>query len=149
MEFYSFENTDRDEEGFYDLFRKTVVNQTDVSYDTLKISRDIEYRPDLASKAAYGSNEYVEEMLAMNNIINPFALLNGSEIFKAFNSANLQSMYKKDVDTNEEAKEKILNVNKNKTSKSSNYPPTIKPSGLKQLDVNYNKKKITIINKFK
>lgn len=149
MDFYTFENTSRDDDGFYDLFRKTVVNETDIAYDLLRVTRDIEYRPDLAAKAAYGSNEYVEEMLTMNNILNPFALLDGSEIFKAFNSANLQSMYKKDIDTNDENRDKILNINKEKTSNSTNYPPTIKPSGLSQLDINYNKKKITIINKFK
>jgi hypothetical protein len=58
-------------------------------------------------------------------------------------------MYKQDKNINEENKNKILNVNKSKTSKSFNYPPPIKPDNLTQLDINYSQKKITIINKFK
>lgn len=149
MEFYSFENLDRNVDGFYDLFKKTVINNTDIISDTFDITRDIEYRPDLAAKFAYGSNEYIEELLTMNGIINPFALKKDTTIFKAFNNANLQSMYKSDVDENIERKKKLLNINKNKTSKSNNYPPTVKPDGLKQLNMNYNKKKITIMNRFK
>lgn len=149
MNIYTFNNTDRDDDGFYDLFKKTVVNETDISYDYVEIQRSVEYRPDLLSKSLYGSDEYVEEILAMNNIINPFAIKSGSFIFKAFNVANLESMYKRDTDVNAEIKNKILNVNKNKTSSSTNYPPTVRPGNLKQLDVNYNNKKITIINKFK
>lgn len=149
MKFYSFENTNRDDDGFYDLFKKTVVNDKDIVYESVEITRDIEYRPDLLSKVLYGNGDYVEETLTMNNIINPFALKNGDSVFKAYDVSNLSSMYKKDIEVNNETKEQILNINKNKTTNSTNYPPTVKPDGLNQLNVNYNKKKITIINKFK
>jgi hypothetical protein len=44
-------------------------------------------------------------------------------------------------------------MNKDKQNKKDanriGSPPTIRPDNLKQIDVNYSKKKITIMNKFK
>ena len=43
---------------------------------------------------------------------------------------------------------KILNINKNKRSSNTELPPSVNP-GLKQIDIDYDKKKITVLNKFK
>ena len=73
-------------------------------------------------------------------------------IYYANASSDYSIIYKNDEPLNEQ-KDQILLMNKNKSTKKDvnrlGSPPVIKPDNLKQVDINYVKKKITIINKFK
>jgi hypothetical protein len=152
MKIYSFEKLNINNDGFYDLFEKTIVNRTDLYGRTFLVTDEYEGRLDLISKYIYGSTDYVEELMAANNIYNPWSVKSGDEL-KVYNSSEVfASLYKTDEIIGEN-KDTILMMNKNKTNKIDNNrigsPPPIKPDNLKQLTINYSKRKISIINKFK
>ena len=153
MKLYTFEKLDIGQDGFYDLFQKTIVTNLNITvYGAIGITTEYEGRIDLICKYLYGSADYIEELMALNNIINPWSMKTGDILFYLKMPSDYGTMYQKDEPTNTQ-KDEILLMNKNKsTKKDSNRlgsPPVIKPDNLKQIDINYVKKKITIINKFK
>lgn len=153
MLIYTFENLDPISGDTSDLlFQKSMVNYPKSIYSVIFVGPEYEGRLDLISMYLYGSTDYVEELMTINNIINPWSVKAGDVLSFYKTSANFSFMYQKEASPNKQ-KDEILLMNKNKsTTVDSNRlgsPPTIKPDNLKQLDVNYNKKKITIINKFK
>ena len=152
MRFYSFETLNIETDGFYDLFQKTMINNFNIDFSYFYVTDEYEGRIDLISNYLYGNSNYIEELMTINNIFNPWSIKNGDIIYYAKSSSDFGLMYQKDVTDNTQ-KDRILLMNKNKsTKKDSNRlgsPPVIKPDNLKQVDINYIKKKITIINKFK
>lgn len=152
MLIYSFEKLNIGNDGFYDLFQKTMVNDNNIFYNYFFVTNEYEGRLDLISKQLYGSTDYIEELMTINNIINPWSIKSGDIIYYANSSTDYSIIYQNDEPINDQ-KDKILLMNKNKSTKKDinrlGSPPVIKPDNLKQLDVNYIKKKITIINKFK
>jgi hypothetical protein len=156
MNFYTFENTNQkvSPEGYvlYDFFEKTMVNDQEIIYSEYTVPTEYDSRLDLVCKHIYGSTDYMEELMTQNGIINPFSIKTGDVLFYAYSSDNLKILYQRDENINNENKRKILNINKSKSSTqdpNASLPPSIKPNSLKAIDVNYNKKKITIMNKFK
>ena len=156
MEFYTFNNTNQkvSKDGYvlYDFFEKTMVNDIEAIYSKYIVPEEYDCRLDLVCKHIYGNTKYMEEIMTQNGIINPFSVKTGDEIYYAYTTNELGVLYQRDVETNEANKKKILNVNKSKASKqdpNASLPPSIKPGNLKSVDINYNKKQITIINKFK
>jgi hypothetical protein len=156
MNFYTYNNTNQKvtKDGYvlYDFFEKTMVNNIEAIYSKYIVPEQYEGRLDLVCKHIYGNADFMEELMTQNGIINPFSVKTGDEIYYAYTTNELGVLYQRDINTNEETKKKILNVNKNKSSKqdpNASLPPTIKPGNLKSVDINYNKKKISIINKLK
>ena len=156
MNFYTFENTNiketKDGYRLYDFFEKTMVNDEELIYSAYTVPEEFDARLDLVCKHIYGNTDFMEELMTQNGIINPFSIKAGDELYYAYSTNELKALYQRDVDTNEENKKKILNVNKEKTSKqdpNASLPPSIRPGNLKPVDVNYNKKTITVINKLK
>lgn len=152
MEYYSFEILVPDDTGHYNLFEKTMVNKQNLPVDSYVVPLEYEGRLDLVCKHVHNNLEYIEEIGVINNIINPFSIKQGTIIRYFTNVTNYGLLYESDPDDNTD-KDKILNMNKNKSTKKDKNrigsPPTIKPDNLKQIDVNHVKKKITVINKFK
>jgi hypothetical protein len=152
MEYYSFETLTPDGTGHYNLFEKTMVNKQNLSVDTITVSEEFEGRLDLVCRYVHSNLKYLEELMVINNIINPFSIKQGTEIRYFLDVSNYDLLYESDPDDNTN-KDVILNMNKNKSTKKDKNrigsPPTIKPDNLKQIDVNHSKKKITVINKFK
>ena len=60
----------------------------------------------------------------------------------------IDNMHTSEFNSENTNKFKILNINKSKRSSNTELPPSVNP-GLKQIDIDYDKKKITILNKFK
>lgn len=152
MKYYSFENLQIDSTGHYDLFKKTIVSKPTLQYDTITVTEQFQGRLDLVCKFVHGNTQYLEEMMAINNIYNQYAIKMNDVIKFYPNTSNYQLLYESDPQDSEK-KDEILLMNKNKSTKKDRNrigsPPTIKPDNLKQIDVNHTKKKITIINKFK
>ncbi len=152
MNYYSFENLKLDWTGHYNLFEKTMINRQDISFDTFTVTDEFNGRLDIVCKYLHGNTEYLEELMTMNNILNPYSLKTNTIIKYFKNSGNYELMYQSDPVENDK-KDSILQMNKSKsTKKDSNRigsVPTIKPDTLTQVDVNHTKKKITVINKFK
>lgn len=156
MKFYTFDNTNMktttDGYVLYDFFEKTMVNNEQLAYNTYTVPEEFDCRLDLVCKHIYGSTDYMEELMTQNGILNPFSVKAGDVLYYAHSANELAVMYETDKDVNEENKEKILSANKNKSTTlkpGTVLPPSIKPDNLKPVDVNYNKKKITVINKFR
>lgn len=65
-------------------------------YNTYKVSKEYEMRPDLVSKALYGTTDYTEMLLKYSTINNPFSLETGDIIY----AVSIDSIYHpvKDVD---------------------------------------------------
>lgn len=152
MLIYSFEKLNIGNDGFYDLFQKTMINNDNIFYNYFYVTDEYQGRIDLISKYLYGTTDYIEELMTINNIINPWSIKSGDIIYYANASSDYSIIYKNDEPLNEQ-KDQILLMNKNKSTKKDvnrlGSPPVIKPDNLKQVDINYVKKKITIINKFK
>ena len=156
MEFYTFNNTNKkiSTGGYllYNFFEKTMVNDEQLYYSTYTVPEEYDARLDLVCKHIYGKITVMEELMTQNGIINPFSIKTGDILYYAFSTNELNILYQRDKTLNDENKKKILNVNKNKSFKqdpNTGLPPSIKPNNLKAVDINYNKKIITIINKFK
>jgi hypothetical protein len=152
MRYYSFENLEMNSDGHYDLFQKTMVNKPTLAYDTIVVTEQFQGRLDSICRYVHGNTQYLEEIMTLNNIINPNSVKLNDIIKYYSNTTNYSLLYESDLDTMDK-KDEILLMNKNKSTKSDKNrigsPPTIRPDNLKQIDVNHSKKKITIINKFK
>ena len=152
MLFYSFENLNIDYTGHYDLFQKTMVNDPNLPYNSIPVTIDFQGRLDLLCKFLHGNTNFLEEIMAINNVINPYSIKVGDNIKYFSDTSDYGLLYQSDPAPTD-AKDQILLMNKNKSTKKDQNrigsPPTIKPDNLQQIDVNYSKKKITIINKFK
>lgn len=152
MNFYTFENTKLDSTGHYNLFEKTMVNNSKVGYEVFPVTDQFQGRLDLLCRYLHGNTNYLEELMTLNNIINPYSVKTNDKIKYYPNPTNYGLLYQSDV-PQESKKDEILMMNRNKTTKKDKNrigsPPTIKPDNLKQIDVNHSKKKIIIINKFR
>lgn len=152
MIIYTLEILKRNISGFYDLFQKTIRSSPEISVIPFVVTEEFNGRLDLISKFLYGTPNYIEELMVLNNIINPYSIKSGNIIYVVENSDEFKYLYDSDKQENNQ-KDKILNMNKSKIKSKDNnrlnYPPTIKPDNLKQLNINYKEKKITVINKFK
>jgi hypothetical protein len=152
MNFYTFETLKPDDTGHYNLFEKTMVNKQGVPYRTIVVTEEFQGRLDLVCRFVHANTKYLEELMTLNHIINPYSIKAG-DVIRYFPSANnYQLLYQSDPEPTDK-KNEILLMNRNKSTKKDRNrigsPPTIKPDNLKQIDVNHSKKKITIINKFK
>lgn len=152
MNFYTFDTLKLDSTGHYDLFQKTMVNKPFVGYRTIVVTEEFQGRLDLVCRFVHFDTKYLEELMTLNHIINPYSIKKGTVIKYFPNASNYQLLYESDPEPTDK-KDEILLMNRNKTTKKDKNrigsPPTIKPDNLKQIDVNHSKKKITILNKFK
>ena len=152
MNFYSFDNLTLDNTGHYDLFQKTMVNRSISGRQSFVVTDDFQGRLDLICKFLHGNTNYLEELMTLNHIINPYSIKTNTIINYYPNAYGYQLIYKRKPQPTDN-KDEILMMNRNKSTKKDKNrigsPPTIKPDNLKQIDVNHSKKKITIINKFK
>ena len=157
MKIYSFEKAELttsevDENGMdhvlFDLFERR-VRYSNIADNYITVPNEYSCRIDMISKKLYQSIGYTEETMVMNNIVNPFSVKPNDIIYYTSDYEKLDLLYTKDSNLNSENKYKILNINKSKASSNvASLPPSVNP-GLNQMDIDYNKKKITIINKFK
>jgi len=110
-------------------------------------------RPDLICYNIYGNFEYVDEFLTWNNILNPWSVKQGQIVFY-LNEDDILILRLKVSDDSQQTIESLINSNKD-TKKDINrengtgLTPTIKPAGLKEVNVDYNNKKIKIMDSFK
>lgn len=152
MNYYSFEKLKLDYTGHYDLFEKTIVNDPTLPYSVFPVTDEFNGRLDLLCRYLNGNTNYLEEMMVINNIFNPYSIKSGTLIKYFKNPSDYGMLYQSDKSSND-IKDEILSMNKSKQNKKDNNrigsPPTIKPDNLKQLDINYSKRKITVMNKFK
>ena len=131
----------------YDLFSKTIIDIIDNDYSTYIVEYETECRIEEICKKIYDNYNYVEELLAYNDIVDPYDISIGDEIRYLNNVDGYSKMYKKDTNINKDLLNKLLQSNNQKSTIKSTIP-TIKPENIKQINIDYNNKEITIINSY-
>jgi hypothetical protein len=142
---------DDNQDGLFDLFQKNIVNSQNIPVSIYIVPREYEMRLDRISNHIYGSPSYVEELMVLNDIINPYSVKEGQYIYFC-QMDYLQSLYVKDEIPAqiEKARLSLINAtqpNKDRQNIEQGLSTTIKPSSLKQVKVS-SSNNIKIINSF-
>jgi len=155
---YTLENgkiqIDSDGNPITDIIAPIVISRDDLTLYPHIVTIDEEMRSDLIMWSIYGQRGYVDEIMTLNNIVDPLSIKLGDIIW--FVDENDISKLRKiqSVQTEEEIinalvdpdSERKLDYNR-ETGK--NLLPSVKPSGLKQIDVNVENNTIKVINRLK
>ena len=157
MNILSFDNQnnsikrDPNQGNLFNLFQKN-IKYKDLVVNLYVVQREHEMRLDKISNYLYGTPNYVEELMLLNDIISPYSVKEGQSIwFCSVN--NMYNLYVKDeMLTNETKRQDLIkssqpNRDKKKLTADQNLPPTVKPSNLKQLTVTKDNR-VQIINSF-
>lgn len=153
MNIYSFDISPlKIKDKLYNIFQKNIQYSTEIQLFTYIVPREYEMRLDLISKRIYGSSNYVEELMVINSIINPYSIKENQEIYYCDRNS-LNSLYvKDDLEDTDDIREKIIKAsqsnNKNKESQNK-IPTTLKPKNIKQVTIDTKNRKIRIMNSFK
>jgi len=135
-----------DKNGFPDFNQVTVITDENYIIGALVVDKSLEMRIDLISILLYDSPQYIEELCALNNIINPFNIKENDIIFY-FNSEDAINFYNQTENTNKLDKIKLL-LNKNKDTKQDVFRPSINSNNLQQVKVDENTGQVNFISSF-
>jgi hypothetical protein len=109
-------------------------------------------RLDKISNHIYGTPDYVEELMVLNDIINPYSVKEGQFIYfcSVDDLSKLQTTDEM-LTSKETQRQNIINSSqpnrdKNKIVGDTNLPPNIKPANLEQINVKNNT--VQILNSF-
>jgi len=160
MKIISFDNSsykinrDISQYNLFNLFQKNIVNNENLDFQIYIVPREFEMRLDRISDYLYGSPNYVEELMVINDILNPYSVKEGQYIY--FCDITLFPMlYTQDemLDDKELQRLTLINAaqpNRNKTNFDSNQnlPTNIMSSNTQQIKINKDNS-VQIINNFK
>jgi hypothetical protein len=133
----------------FDLFRSTV---TDKDINNMKLYLYIVPpenvgRLDKISVALYGTNEYVDELMKINNIINPYSINEKDELlYPEFNDIVVIHL---PIENEIESINKInnpKNTRKDSNRKNATVPVVVKDKNAKQVEWNKDNKTLSIMN---
>jgi len=141
-------------EGYtYDLFKPTVVDMklNGITKYFFVVTIEYEGRLDKISEFLYdGENKYVEELMKINNLYNPYCVKTG-DIINYISVEDMYALY--DESTDDSNKIDVMNINNPKsTVKDPNrqndvLPTVVKDKRVKQVYWNKDNKTVTINNK--
>jgi len=156
---YTLEIAERNivQNNLTDIVDPLIFRDDSLVYYPYVVGQEEAMRIDQICYSIYGNFLYIDELLTINNIINPWSIRSGDIIY--FLDENdlvaLQLVPKVDQTL-------IINrlVNPNKDTQKdptrdpnittgTGLPPTIKPAGLKDVVIDYTAKKIKIIDRLK
>jgi hypothetical protein len=143
---------DSSQDDLYNLFQKNII-KANVPLVPYIVPREHEMRLDKISKYLYGSTNYVEELMVLNDIINPYSIKEGQVIYFCQEGYMSNLYIKDDMSINIEDKRKKLlqssqpNRQKHKLNVDQNLPPNIKPNNLEQIKVSKDNR-VQLINSF-
>jgi len=152
MKTYTLDNIRFDEtNNIYDIFQKTVVDNKDKPTLTTTVEEGEDMRLDKVCKRLYGNTYNIEELKALNNILNEYTIKAGDDIIYV-DPYYISLMRETDNDTdNSKAKSALINNNKNTKkdpNRADNLPPSVMPANKKSVDINKNNQTIKIMNSF-
>lgn len=144
MRSFTFEVINRDElqDSLYDIFSKSVVDKpVNRIHDIVRDNE--EGRLDLVSLRVYGNTSKVEELMVINNILNPFSIKSGEPIDWVY-SAQLDWFNEKDKEN--KMSDKVANPKgtRKDPSRQTGVPPTIRPVDFEQMMVDKKNKTIKL-----
>jgi len=160
MKILSFDNNgnyrikrDSDQNNLFDIFQKNIVNNLSIGKRIYIVPREYEMRLDRISEHLYGSSDYVEELMILNDLISPYSVKEGQYIYFCQYEDLVQLYTTDEIPTQQDkARQALINSiqtdrNKKNLFNDANLPISIKPTILKQVSVT-NDNKIKIINTF-
>jgi len=158
MNIYSFDTAsykgklyrDLEQYNLFDIFKKNIVNNNNITISAYIVPREFEMRLDRISNYLYGNPNYVEELMVLNDIINPYSVKEGQYIYYC-SVSSFDSLYSKDelLDKLNEKRQQLINSSKqNQTTNENKLPVTVKPENLKQIKIG-DDNSVQIINKFR
>lgn len=156
MKILSFDTNNRikrdvNQGGLFNLFQKNIVYKN-VNLNLYIVPKEHEMRLDKISNYIYSCPDYVEELMLLNDIINPYSIKEGDSIWFCSVEA-LNNLYTKDDLIGNEVKRQSMikssqsDRDKKNMQSDQSLPPTIKPSGLQQIKVSKDNR-VQIINSF-
>jgi len=151
MNIYSFDISSlKLKDKLFNLFQKNIVYNIEIQLYTYIVPREYEMRLDLISKRIYGSSNYVEELMVINNIINPYSVKENQEIYYCSEN-NINYLYvKDDLEDTDDIREHIIRTSQpNKNRETNKIPTTLQPKNIKQVTIDTKNRKIKIMNSFK
>ena len=145
---------DPKQDNLFNLFQKNIMNAQNIPLKIYIVPREFEMRLDRISNQIYGMPDYVEELMVINDILNPYSVKEGQYIY--FCDITLFPMlYTQDemLDVKELQRLTLINAaqpNRNKTNFDSNQnlPTNIMSSNTQQIKINKDNS-VQIINNFK
>lgn len=158
MKITSFDDTnhsitrDINQGELYDIFQKNIMipKKNNIVLYSYVVPREFEMRIDKISNFLYGSPDYVEELMTINDILNPYSVKEG-QIFYYCKFDYIRTFYvKDDMKDNDSIRNSLINSsrsNDNFDFDGDNLPLTIKPKNLKQITIT-DDNKVKIINSF-
>lgn len=153
MNIQSFQKLERDkkQDYLYNIFQTTVIKGKNITIYEYTVGREEEMRIDKISTKIYQSDQYTEELMALNNIIDPWCLKEGDTIYFC-KLSDMPKLYSQDDDYYKDV-EKLSGGNEGKNTKldpsrNKNLNPVIKPKTLKQIDIDKANHVIKIIDSF-
>lgn len=159
MNILSFDDTnnftikrDPNQGNLFNLFQKNIMVIPNIPLNIYVVPREYEMRMDRISNHIYGSPNYVEELMVLNDIINPYSVQEGQYIYFC-DQSNLQYLYTTDdlLNNKEIARQQLISSSQNnkniQNTNDKNLPLTIKPSNLNQVTVSADNT-VQIINSF-
>ena len=147
MESFTLKNIKRDkkQDNLYNLFTQTYIDSNKIELRITYVNIEEEMRLDKVSKRLYGSRNYIEELMQINNIINIWNIKQGDIIeYGPLTSLEILKDLEKELD---DVYEEISKPNKNTRidpNRTKSVPPTIKPKNLENLSIDKKTKKIKI-----
>jgi len=150
MKIYSFDiNTIKLKDKLFNIFQKNIQHSTNIQLYKYIVPREYEMRLDLISNRIYGSSNYVEELMVINNIISPYSVKENQEIYYC-SANNLDYLYVKDDIEDDDIRENIIQASQpNKKRETNKIPTTLQPKNIKQVTIDTKNRKIKIMNSFK
>ena len=153
MKIESFQKLKRDknQDYLYNIFQTTVVKDKNVRLYEYVVKREDEMRLDKISSKIYESDQYTEELMTMNNIIDPWSVKEGDTLYFCTLS-DMGFLYSEDDDYYTDIEKLVDNSHGKDTkldpSRTSNLNPVVKPKNLKQIMVDKKEHVIKIIDSF-
>ncbi len=153
MNIYSFDISPiKLKNKLFNIFQKNMEYRTEIQLYKYVVPREYEMRLDLISKRIYGSTNYVEELMLLNNIINPYSIKENQDIYYCSQNS-LNALYVKDnMEDNAELRDDIIEAaqpTKNRKDAEKKIPTTLKPKNIKQVTIDTKNRKVKIMNSFK
>ena len=151
MKIYSFDISSlKLKDKLFNIFQKNIEYNNKIQLYTYIVPREYAMRLDLISNRIYGSSSYVEELMVINNIINPYSVKENQEIYYC-SSNNLNYLYVKDnLSDDDGMREEIIKASQpNKNRETKKITTTLQPKNIKQVTIDTKNRKIKIMNSFK
>lgn len=150
MKLFSLLNLKRDknQNNLYDLFpTKVAVNKPIQLFKDI-VRREEHMRADLVCKRLYGTTNYLEEFLKVNNIFNNWSIYENDEVY-FFMYEDKNKLYYQEPISNKDILKDLVNPSKNtQKDPNRNASPSINTTGKNQLEINKTNKTIKIIDNF-